>query len=129
MLPSQCPCKPLNLGPLFRVFFGVFSACSVFSTLKDVLVAETRSPCFSRFFVNLSVAILWERYESNEHARKAADKIAYRELHPDEVSFDELLRWFLETGRSYLPHREYPPQADLSDPSPQQVSEITTDVF
>ena len=54
--------------------------------MKDVLVAETRSPCFSRFFVNLSVAILWERYESNEHARKAADKIAYRELHPDEVS-------------------------------------------
>jgi hypothetical protein len=51
------------------------------------------------------------------------------ELRPDEVSFDELLRWFLETGRSYLPRREYPPQADLSDPSPQQVSETTTDVF
>jgi Ca2+-binding EF-hand superfamily protein len=54
----------------------------------------------------------------------AGDAAAAQQADGDAASLDELLFWFLDTGRSYLPRRTYPAQPDLSDPTPQQLKQL-----
>ena len=78
------------------------------STFVDTLLSEIKSARFNASY------LIPKTDEDQEKAKEQEDM----------VTLNELLPWFLHTGRSYLPRRVYPEQPDLENPTPEQLKAL-----
>ena len=86
----------------------------------DMAAAAARCVCFQSssllsLFCFAAAFCLAEWF----HCREQRDKAI--ELVDGEVTYDELLTWFLDVGRSYLPPQQYTSLKELEEPTDEQL--------